>query len=134
MNGKVVVDYGWNGATAPSSCEYIAPQIINLLVRLKAKRVLDLGAGNGALCSMLDKHGFEAVGVEYDKRGVEVARSFYPHIPFYSFGVQDEPNEQMSGEKPFDAAVSTEVVVHLFSPHMLPIYARPLVSDTFEVR
>jgi 2-polyprenyl-3-methyl-5-hydroxy-6-metoxy-1,4-benzoquinol methylase len=63
------------------------------------------------------------VGVEYDAGGVEIAKCAYPEIPFYRFGVQDDPQKLLEYEKPFDAVVSTEVIEHLFSPHLLPRYA-----------
>ena len=96
---------------------------MQLLGRLNIKRVLDLGAGNGALCALLASAGYEAVGVEYDAQGVEVAKNAHPDIPFYRFGVQDDPHELLKHERPFDAVVSTEVIEHLFSPHLLPQFA-----------
>lgn len=46
-------DYGWTSERGPTSCGYIAPTILGLLKDLKPGRVLDLGAGNGALCREL---------------------------------------------------------------------------------
>jgi hypothetical protein len=66
--------------------------------------------------------------VEPDRNGYELARRSYPDIHFYNFGVQDDPRELMSGESPFDAAMSTEVIEHLFSPHLLPCYARETLA------
>lgn len=123
MPSNLVEEYGWNSANRPQSCGYIAPEIIAILKKLGARRILDLGAGNGILCSELVTAGFEAVGVEYDKDGVKVAVSTYPQIPFYNYGVQDDPAELLEREPPFDAVVSTEVIEHLFSPHLLPLYA-----------
>lgn len=124
MTENVVDDYGWSSAEGPHSCGYIAPRILMVLKQLGVKRVLDLGAGNGALCSQIASAGYEVAGVEYDKMGVEVARSSHPGIPFYNFGVQDNPAELLAHEQAFDAVMSTEVVEHLFSPHLLPIYAK----------
>ncbi len=124
MTENVVADYGWSSAQGAESNDYIAPKIIEILQGLRASRVLDLGAGNGALCLRLSSSGYRVVGVEYDKKGVEIARSAHPEIPFYNFGVQDDPAQLLAHEAAFDAVVSTEVVEHLFSPHLLPIYAR----------
>jgi 2-polyprenyl-3-methyl-5-hydroxy-6-metoxy-1,4-benzoquinol methylase len=124
MIENVVEDYGWSTAQRPHSCGYIAPCILEILKELRVKRVLDLGAGNGALCSQLASIGFQVVGVEYDQKGIEVASKSYPGISFYNFGVQDNPAQLLAREQEFDAVVSTEVVEHLFSPHLLPIYAR----------
>ena len=124
MTENVVRDYGWSSAEGPHSCGYIAPRILEILRELQPRRVLDLGAGNGALCSRIAAAGYDAVGVEYDRKGVEVASSSHPGISFYNFGVQDDPAELLAHEPLFDAVVSTEVVEHLFAPHLLPIFAR----------
>src|SRR5262245_2601089 len=128
MTGNVVEDYGWTSAQEPHSGGYLAPRVLSLLSALKAKRVLDLGAGNGALCAQLASAGYQAVGVEFDKQGVATARASYPSIPFYNFGVQDDPAELLKHEQAFDTVVSTEVIEHLFSPHLLPMYAKQVLK------
>lgn len=124
MTENVVEDYGWTTAQGPHSCGYVTPRVLEILKELRAKRVLDLGAGNGNLCSQLAAAGYQTVGIEYDKKGVELAISAHPGIPFYNFGVQDDPARLLAHESEFDTVVSTEVIEHLFSPHLLPIYAR----------
>jgi len=102
--------------------------VLRILSGLKASRVCDLGAGNGALVGELCKAGFYAAGVEYDKQGVEIAQKTLPGVNFYNLGVQDDADIVVAAEgELFDAVVSTEVVEHLFSPHLLPIFARRLL-------
>lgn len=129
MAENVVDDYGWDSVEGPASCGYISPRILDVVQALGAKRVLDIGSGNGALCAELAWTGCESVGVEYDKQGVELARRSYPGQRFYNYGVQDDPGELLAREGAFDAVVSTEVIEHLFSPHLLPIYARSVLKD-----
>jgi 2-polyprenyl-3-methyl-5-hydroxy-6-metoxy-1,4-benzoquinol methylase len=129
MNDNVVENYGWTSSEGPQSCGYIAPRILQLLKKLNVQRVLDLGAGNGALCAELAGAGYQTVGVEYDKQGVEVAASNHPGLPFYNYGVQDNPANLLAREAAFDAVVSTEVVEHLFSPHLLPQYAHGVLKE-----
>lgn len=129
MAENIVDDYGWASDQGPQSCGYIAPRILDLLKQLKVKRVLDLGAGNGALCAQISAQGYAVVGVEYDKAGVAVAQASHPNIAFYNFGVQDNPADLLSQEQVFDAVVSTEVIEHLFSPHLLPIYAKGVLKQ-----
>lgn len=122
-------NYGWVSANSPGSCDYIAPIILKLLRGIKVKRILDLGSGNGALCSMLNMAGYESVGVEYDEAGTAIARLSYPNISFYNFGVQDDPERLLAKEPLFDAVISTEVIEHLFSPNLLATYAARVLKD-----
>lgn len=127
--GEKVENYGWDRNEAvPGSCNYIAPKIIDLVKGLKVARVVDLGSGNGSLCNDLAGQGLDTVGIEYDATGCEVSRGRYPQIPFYNFGVQDDPAQLLASEAPFDCVVSTEVVEHLFAPHLLPAYAAAVLN------
>lgn len=128
MSDHSTENYGWSGTTGPHSCDYIAPQVLSLLKKLGCKRVLDIGAGNGALCHLINSSGITTVGVEYDHAGVAIARQAYPNIPFYQLGVQDDPEPLLDAEGQFDAVVSTEVIEHLFSPHLLPQFAAKVLD------
>jgi 2-polyprenyl-3-methyl-5-hydroxy-6-metoxy-1,4-benzoquinol methylase len=130
LKNEAVTTYGWDSASGPASCNYIAPTVLDILGRLGVRRVLDLGCGNGELCGQLARAGYDVVGVELDSDGVRIARQAYPQIPFYNFGVHDDPQELLSreGGRTFDAVVSTEVVEHLFAPHLLTAYAFRLLA------
>lgn len=126
-----VENYGWD-AKSPESCDYLGPEILARLHALRPRRVVDLGSGNGTLSGLMAGAGYDVVGVEVDRLGVEFARKSFPSARFYNFGVQDDPAELLASEFPgtgldtdrgFDVAVSTEVVEHLYSPHQLPRYA-----------
>jgi len=130
MDAYTVDNYGWESADAPQSCDYILPAVLPIISELQGvKRVLDLGSGNGRLCAELYRSGYHVSGVEFDKQGVEVSRSRYPEIPFHNFGVQDDPAALLKLEEPFDVIVSTEVIEHLYAPHLLPRYASAVLRD-----
>lgn len=130
MAENVVNNYGWASAEGPNSCGYITPRVLTVLRGLGVKRVLDVGAGNGKLCSVLQQAGYQVSGVEYDREGVELARAQYPAIRFHQYGIQDDPGALLAHEgEAFDAVVSTEVIEHLFSPHLLPIYAAGVLKE-----
>jgi 2-polyprenyl-3-methyl-5-hydroxy-6-metoxy-1,4-benzoquinol methylase len=123
MSKNIVEDYGWGSSEGPQSCGYITPSIIRLLRGLSVKRVLDIGSGNGILCSIISSKGYDVVGVEYDKNGVDIASKMHPQLTFLNYGVQDDPDLLIQKVGTFDVVVSTEVIEHLFSPHLLPSYA-----------
>lgn len=128
LRNDIVENYGWSTEEEPCSCNYIAPRITDILARLNAKRVLDIGSGNGALCARIATAGYEVVGVDFDKKGIELAQRTYPNIPFYNFGIHEDSACLLKNEREFDIAVSTEVIEHLFSPHLLPIYAKGCIK------
>jgi 2-polyprenyl-3-methyl-5-hydroxy-6-metoxy-1,4-benzoquinol methylase len=129
LKNEAVTTYGWESSQSPDSCGYVAPAVLDLLRQIGARRVLDLGCGNGDLCGQMARAGHDVVGVELDSEGVRIARQAHPRIPFYNFGVHDDPVAllRQEGERAFDAVVSTEVIEHLYAPHMLPAYARTLL-------
>jgi 2-polyprenyl-3-methyl-5-hydroxy-6-metoxy-1,4-benzoquinol methylase len=129
MTDNGVEDYGWTTADPPPSCRYVAPCVLATLKGLPIKRVLDVASGNGALCGQLAAAGYHVAGVEPDKQGVEVSRRRHPQIAFYNFGVHSDPAELLAHEEAFDGVVSVETIEHLFSPHLLPIYARSVLRQ-----
>lgn len=128
MNEPITERYGWGTAQGPASCGYITPRVIDELRRLSARRVLDLGCGNGALAGQLHSLGFEVCGIDRDAEGVEIARQRYPGVRFHRIGVEDDPAGLLAHEAPFDAVVSTEVIEHLYSPHLLPAFAARVLA------
>jgi 2-polyprenyl-3-methyl-5-hydroxy-6-metoxy-1,4-benzoquinol methylase len=123
-----VSNYGWQSETAPESCGYLAPKVLELIRVLGVSSVLDLGCGNGRLCGDLIKICKTVAGVEYDKQGYEIARSTYPHLSFFNLGVQDDPAMVLEEfPEKFEAVVSTEVVEHLFIPAQLPRFAAEIL-------
>ncbi|MDF7826694.1 class I SAM-dependent methyltransferase [Pontiellaceae bacterium B12227] len=125
---NTVENYGWSGAV-PGSCSYVVPVVLDLLKNIKVRRILDIGAGNGVLCSRLAVAGYKPVGIEYDRNGADLANEKYPDISFYNLGVQDDPDKLLANEEIFDCVVSTEVIEHLYSPHLLPQFAKKVLSD-----
>jgi 2-polyprenyl-3-methyl-5-hydroxy-6-metoxy-1,4-benzoquinol methylase len=121
----LVSDYGWSTAEGPQACGYVTPAVLAILRSLRVHTVVDLGCGNGQLCAQLRAAGFDAVGVDADEAGIAIARATYPGIHFYQCGFDMDPTQLLhaEGRRCFDAVVSTEVIEHLFSPHLLPRYA-----------
>lgn len=126
---NITDDYGWDTAVSPCSSNYIAPQILKLLRKYGARKVVDLGSGNGDLCNFLNNSGFDTIGVEHDRNGFEISQNTYNNIKFYNISFSDEIEPIIQENGRFDVAVSTEVIEHLYAPQALPIFAKRLLKD-----
>ena len=120
--------YGWSDAEASCAHAYIQPRVLGILKRLGARKVLDLGCGNGALSRELMRSGFDVTGCDADEEGIGIAREAAAEEAdrFQRVSVYDEPN--VLGERDFDAVLSVEVVEHLFAPRALPRFARAVLK------
>ena len=126
----ITKDYGWRSEQGPTSCSYIQPAVLDALRPLKPRRVLDLGAGNGALCHALLQEDYEVVGVEPDTKGVRIARQNCPRAKFYQLAVDDGPDQVLADyPQGFDVVVSTEVIEHLYAPRRLAAFAHSVLRD-----
>jgi hypothetical protein len=65
MDKMAVDDYGWDTIEGPHSCFYITRRILSLLKKLEVRRVLDLGSGNGTLCSQPADQGYLIITTPY---------------------------------------------------------------------
>ena len=101
-------------ARPPCTSGYLVPIVLQACRAAGARRVLDLGSGNGTLCRALAEAGFAVVGLEPSASGIEAARRAVPAGTFHRGSVYDGP--EGIPESDFDVVVSTEVVEHLFRP------------------
>ena len=108
-------------ARPPCTSGYLVPIVLQACRAAGARRVLDLGSGNGTLCRALAEAGFAVVGLEPSASGIEAARRAVPAGTFHRGSVYDGP--EGIPESDFDVVVSTEVVEHLFRPAALPALA-----------
>lgn len=103
---------------------YLWGHIISLCQGLHARRIIDIGCGNGALCRELAEHGYEVVGCEPSAESLHFAQLGAPGLVFHGLGVDDDP---AAIGKSFDVAIATEVVEHLVTPFNLPHFAKKLL-------
>ena len=61
--------------------------------------------------------------MEPDGDGISIAREQLPSTAFYPLGVDSDPALITATEGLFDTVVSTEVIEHLYAPHLLPRFA-----------
>lgn len=120
------VEYEYSSTEAPHTDNYLTPPILQLCRALGAKKVLDLGCGNGALCGKLFQAGFEVAGLDLSESGVEQAKKALPNVDFKVMSVYDDPADL--GDSGFDVVISTEVVEHLLYPRRLPQFASQVLK------
>lgn len=110
-------EFLWNSNGLSEAHEYVLPTLKQWLARAGARRVLDIGCGNGALSAELCNEGLEVVGTEISQSGIALARKLYPRIPFFLTGVESPLPQELAGR--FDAVISVEVIEHLLLPRSL---------------
>jgi 2-polyprenyl-3-methyl-5-hydroxy-6-metoxy-1,4-benzoquinol methylase len=120
-----LAEYHYGSAEAAHTEAYLWRHIIRLCAELGARRIVDIGCGNGALCRELASRGYEVVGCEPSADGVRFAQSSAPELVFHQLGVDDEPSA--AGNESFDVAIATEVIEHLVRPRNLPHFAKQLL-------
>jgi len=75
------------GSTEAQHTEaYLWRHIFSLCAEFCARRVVDIGCGNGALCQELADHGYEVVGCKPSAESLQLAQLGAPGLTFYQVG------------------------------------------------
>ena len=111
---------------APHTQAYLWRHIISLCAELRARRIVDIGCGEGSLCRELATRGYEVIGCEPSVGNLRLAQRAAPGLIFHPVGVEDDPSAL--GNESFDVAIATEVIEHLVTPRNLPRFARQLLQ------
>lgn len=82
-----------------------------------ARRVIDIGCGNGAFSAALAAHGFDVTGLDSSASGIKIATEAYPELAFKKHDINEPLPRELHSQ--FDAVVSVEVIEHLFRPREL---------------
>ncbi|MCP5120782.1 MAG: class I SAM-dependent methyltransferase, partial [bacterium] len=100
-----------------------APVLAHLRQEPETRRVLDAGCGNGSLAGEMHAMGFEVCGFDVSDSGIREARRAYPTARFEIASAYDDLRALFGVS--FDAAVSLEVIEHLYDP---PAFLRRLAE------
>ena len=109
--------YGWRDASASHMHKHFMPHLFELCGPVtSATRVLDIGCGNGYTAGLFLAKGCRVVGIDASADGIEIARCTYPEARFEVLAGNDDVLFELNCE-PFDLAISTEVIEHVYDPH-----------------
>ena len=101
----------------PAHLTYTAQPILNALTAARARRVLDLGCGNGAFTIEMARRGFEVVGTDFSLARLAAAADATSDIDFRERDLATPLDQDLTDT--FDAVVASEVIKHLFLPRQL---------------
>ncbi len=98
----------------PGANPDLAKVLISRLRSVDARRVLDLGCGDGAVAAMLTDAGFEVTGIDPAPESLARARARAPKVTFLQRGAEDLPQDI----GPFDAACFVNSLHHIDATKM----------------
>ena len=109
-------DYGYSDESECHVMPLLLPVVQSLMPQRPPQgRALDVGCGNGSLCGVLLRDGWDVVGIDLSQSGIDIARKTHPTARFEMLGADDQLLHHLN-EQPFDVVISTEVVEHLYAP------------------
>lgn len=126
MSTPTPFKYGWKTLAQPYNYSYLAPLVCALGKSLGARKVLDVGAGNGYALPTWLKQGWEVCAMEPDLEGYTIAKTV-EEVDVRQLGVGEELPAQWRNA--FDTVICMEVVEHLFDPHQLVNTTRDTLQD-----
>jgi len=108
-------EYRYRSADPSRTADYVWPSVFEVLARELSGdgRVFDLGCGNGAFAAALKERGYDVIGVDSSREGIQQGREAYPDLDLHVGSAYDD----LRGEYgTFPAVVSLEVVEHVYYP------------------
>jgi 2-polyprenyl-3-methyl-5-hydroxy-6-metoxy-1,4-benzoquinol methylase len=117
MTTAPTVGLSWGNSSGPAAHRYLAPAILAALDRCGARRVLDLGCGNGALTQRIVERGFDVVGLDASPSGIAIARANVSAATFIEAAIDEPLPVDLRGA--FDVVTAVEVIEHLLAPRAL---------------
>ena len=118
---RTALAFEW-GEGAPSAHVYLAPAVLKFLRQGAARRVLDLGCGNGTFTARIAAAGHDVVGIDASASGIRIASRLVPAGTFLEASLEHPLPPSLRGQ--FDAVTAVEVIEHLPMPGVLCARAR----------
>ncbi len=121
MKNKNITDYNWNSSHNLSP-DYVVKEVVSSFDKYlpeKSLSIIDCGCGGGFLLNWLYKNGYENIwGFDVSKSGIDISKDKYPKLEdrFVEHDASCSKLPQSLPQKPYDVALSIEVIEHLFNP------------------
>ncbi|WP_029007321.1 class I SAM-dependent methyltransferase [Azospirillum halopraeferens] len=112
----------WSDAGHTDAHRCLVEPVLRTLERSTARRVFDLGCGNGSFANLLADRGYDVTGVDPSEHGLATATSAYPGLRLARGSAYDDLAATYGQ---FPAVISLEVVEHVYSPRL---YAKTLFA------
>src|SRR5665213_1336243 len=86
-----ICEYRYEGNTDSVDHLYTVPAVLQELEKGgKAKRVFDVGCGNGVVASKLAGRGYDVTGIDASPTGIKNAKEHYPKVRLEIGNVYDD--------------------------------------------
>jgi 2-polyprenyl-3-methyl-5-hydroxy-6-metoxy-1,4-benzoquinol methylase len=115
MDTKIASYGAYYDAGASRHHSYNVPGILAFLPRNRRLTILDAGCGNGSLTTVIAGLGHRVVGVDTAADAINIAIQTYRNAEFHCRSVYDDLSDILPPGG-VDAAISCEVIEHLYSP------------------
>ena len=110
-------EYRYHDAAATHAHAYLLPAVDKILLERKrsfgARRVFDVGCGNGFVADHLRQLDFDVTGVDSSTEGIEHANTAYPELKLYAGSAYDNLAAKYGR---FPVVISLEVIEHVYWP------------------
>jgi 2-polyprenyl-3-methyl-5-hydroxy-6-metoxy-1,4-benzoquinol methylase len=115
MTTEIAINYYHPTSEGDHTSSYLWQPIIQIMERQSARRVFEVGCGNGAFARCLKRRGFEVCGIDASDDGVFKANKADPTMRL-ELGSAYQPLADRFGR--FPVVISLEVVGHLYDPRL----------------
>lgn len=92
--------------------EDVLNDIEQRVLKINAKKVLDIGIGSGTLAKRLADQGIKIIGVDGSSEMLDLTKEKIPNSTLYEYNIEEGLPEEVLNES-FDAIVSTYTLHHL---------------------
>jgi 2-polyprenyl-3-methyl-5-hydroxy-6-metoxy-1,4-benzoquinol methylase len=112
----MVDEFKFASADAEHTAQYLLPAVLRILAgegESAKTSIFDLGCGNGATAEILQRHGYEVVGVDPSTSGIREAQRAYPNLELFVGSAYDDLAARFGR---FQVVLSLEVIEHVYYP------------------